>query len=167
MSRNKGFSSFEYHMFYVLYPFVTYLLTLPPIIILSCILMMRPENTILGTTLALIKLCIVMFGNCATSLASRSVVACRYRNDMVWTTAASILDWDRNFCRSATTKLNLPGSYPELTEGKESARHRSTSFRIPTFYILARNEVRAPLWSHPWLTVKLNCGLHRPFLILW
>jgi uncharacterized membrane protein len=33
MSRNKYFlSSFEYHMFYVLYPFVTYLLTLPRLI---------------------------------------------------------------------------------------------------------------------------------------
>jgi hypothetical protein len=29
MPRNKMFSRFEYHMFYVLYPFVTYLLTLP------------------------------------------------------------------------------------------------------------------------------------------
>jgi hypothetical protein len=27
MSRNKCFSRFEYHMFHVLYPFVTYLLT--------------------------------------------------------------------------------------------------------------------------------------------
>jgi hypothetical protein len=33
MSRNKCFSGFEYHMFYVLYPFVTYLLTLPRIIL--------------------------------------------------------------------------------------------------------------------------------------
>jgi hypothetical protein len=31
MSRNKYFPRFEYHMFYVLYPFVTYLLTLPRI----------------------------------------------------------------------------------------------------------------------------------------
>jgi hypothetical protein len=29
MSRNIFFSSFKYRMFYVLYPFVTYLLTLP------------------------------------------------------------------------------------------------------------------------------------------
>jgi hypothetical protein len=29
MSGNKCFSRFEYHMFYVLYPFVTYLLSLP------------------------------------------------------------------------------------------------------------------------------------------
>jgi hypothetical protein len=29
MSRNKCFFRFEYHMFYVLYPFVTYLLALP------------------------------------------------------------------------------------------------------------------------------------------
>jgi hypothetical protein len=28
MSRNKGFSTFDYHIFYVLYTFVTYLLTL-------------------------------------------------------------------------------------------------------------------------------------------
>jgi hypothetical protein len=31
----KAFSRFEYHMFYVLYPFVTYLLTLPCIYIAS------------------------------------------------------------------------------------------------------------------------------------
>jgi hypothetical protein len=29
VSRNKCFSSFEYHVLYALYPFVTYLLTLP------------------------------------------------------------------------------------------------------------------------------------------
>jgi hypothetical protein len=33
MSRNKCFPSFEYHMFYVLYPFVIYSLTLPRIYI--------------------------------------------------------------------------------------------------------------------------------------
>jgi hypothetical protein len=33
MSRNKSFSSFEYRVFYVLYPLVTYLLTLPRITI--------------------------------------------------------------------------------------------------------------------------------------
>jgi hypothetical protein len=31
VSRNKCFFRFEYHIFYVLYPFVTYLLTLPHI----------------------------------------------------------------------------------------------------------------------------------------
>jgi hypothetical protein len=29
MSRNKCFSRFEYHMFYVLYQFATYILSLP------------------------------------------------------------------------------------------------------------------------------------------
>jgi hypothetical protein len=31
MSRSKCFSKFQYHMFHVLHPFVTYLLTLPRI----------------------------------------------------------------------------------------------------------------------------------------
>jgi hypothetical protein len=42
MSRNKCPSSFEYHMFYVLYPFVTHLLTLPRMIKEMC-----PNVTIL------------------------------------------------------------------------------------------------------------------------
>jgi hypothetical protein len=38
MSRNKCFSRLEYHMFYVLYPFVTYLLTLPRKYTIHCLL---------------------------------------------------------------------------------------------------------------------------------
>jgi hypothetical protein len=37
LSANKCFSGFEYHMFYVLYPFVAYLLTLAHISVFHCV----------------------------------------------------------------------------------------------------------------------------------